>query len=127
MGRNAGGRTGGGVSLDGADRGDIWLVDLDPIRGHEQSGTRPALVISVDALNYGPAGLLVVLPVTSRARNIRWHDPVSPPEGGLSLHSYIKCEDVRSVPKQRLIRRMGSTSARTRAAVEYRLRILMGL
>ncbi len=63
MGRNAGGRTGGGVSLDGADRGDIWLVDLDPIRGHEQSGTRPALVISVDALNYGPAGLLVVLPI----------------------------------------------------------------
>lgn len=96
-------------------------------RGHEQSGTRPAPVVSVDEFNHGPAGLLIVLPITSRARNIRWHVPVSPPEAGLFIQSYIKCEDIRSILKERLVRRLGNVSARTGSAVEYRLRILMRL
>ncbi|WP_198471546.1 type II toxin-antitoxin system PemK/MazF family toxin [Acetomicrobium sp. S15 = DSM 107314] len=37
-------------------RGEIWLVDLNPLRGHEQAGRRPSLVISVNGFNYGPAG-----------------------------------------------------------------------
>lgn len=32
-------------------RGDVWTVNLDPVRGHEQAGTRPALVVSVDRFN----------------------------------------------------------------------------
>ncbi len=39
-------------------RGDIWLVDRNPVRGHEQAGVRPPLILSVDALNAGPAGLM---------------------------------------------------------------------
>ena len=35
-------------------RGELWTIDLDPTRGHEQSGKRPALVISDDAFNAGP-------------------------------------------------------------------------
>ena len=50
-----------------ARRGEIWWVDLDPTRGHEQAGRRPALVLSVDAFNHGPAGLVVVVPVSSKA------------------------------------------------------------
>ena len=48
-------------------RGEIWMVDLNSARGHEQAGVRPALVVSVDTFNHGPAGLAVVLPVTSGA------------------------------------------------------------
>jgi len=40
-------------------RGEIWLVDLNPTRGHEQAGKRPALVVSVDLFNFGPAELVV--------------------------------------------------------------------
>ena len=56
-------------------RGEIWMVDLNPTRGHEQAGVRPALVVSVDTFNHGPAGLAVVLPVTSRLREYRYMFP----------------------------------------------------
>ncbi len=32
-------------------RGDIWIADLDPVRGHEQAGKRPVVVLSVDRFN----------------------------------------------------------------------------
>ena len=41
-------------------RGDIWLADLNPVRGHEQAGKRPCLVMSVDLFNQGASGLTVV-------------------------------------------------------------------
>jgi len=103
------------------------MVELDPTRGHEQGGTRPALVISVDVFNDGPAGLIMVLPITSKAKGVRSHVEVTPPEAGLTLTSFIKCEDIRSVAKERLIRRLGAASPETLSAVEDRLRILLGL
>jgi mRNA interferase MazF len=108
-------------------RGEVWLVSLDPVRGHEQAGTRPALVVSVDRFNHGPAGLVVVLPITSRSKGVPLHVSVSPPEGGLTSPSFIKCEDVRSISTDRLVRRLGSAGPNTMALVEDRLRILMGL
>src|SRR5438128_692568 len=108
-------------------RGDIWLVDLNPIRGREQSGQRPAVVISVDLFNSGPADLIVVLPITSHAKGIPFHVQLNPPEGGVTRTSFIKCEDVRSISKERLIRRFGSVAAKTLDAVEDRLRILLNL
>jgi mRNA interferase MazF len=47
-------------------RGEIWLADLNPSRGHEQAGKRPCLIISVNMFNQGAAGLVVVLPITSK-------------------------------------------------------------
>ena len=108
-------------------RGEIWFVELDPTRGREQAGHRPALVISVDLFNHGPAGLIVVLPITSKAKGIPFHVAVQPPEGGLRQISYIKCEDVRSVAMERLADRCGAVSTLTLKAVEDRLRILLGL
>ena len=63
-------------------RGEVWYVDLNPVRGHEQAGRRPALVISVDRFNRGPAGLAVVLPATSREKGIPFHVEMSPPKAG---------------------------------------------
>lgn len=108
-------------------RGDIWFVNLNPTRGHEQAGVRPGLVVSVDPFNHGPAGLVVLLPLTGVAKGIPFHMAVDPPEGGLKARSFIKCEDVRSVAKERLSGRLGKVSARTMSAVEDRLRILFGL
>ena len=93
-------------------RGDVWLVDLNPIRGREQSGQRPAMVISVDLFNSGPADLIVVLPITSQAKGIPFHVQIDPSEGGVTKTSFIKCEDVRSISKERLIRRFRSVSER---------------
>ena len=108
-------------------RGEVWMVDFDPVKGHEQGGRRPALVLSVDLFNSGPAELVIVLPITSKSKGVRSHVAVNPPEAGLTAKSFIKCEDVRSVAKQRFSRRRGSVSAHTMADVERRFRILVGL
>lgn len=108
-------------------RGEIWMVDLNPTRGHEQAGVRPALVVSADTFNHGPAGLVVVLPITSRDKGIVLHVPVIPPEGGLTLPSYIKIEDLRSVARERLLRRLGQVSVATMARTADRLRVLLDI
>ncbi|OGF57353.1 MAG: growth inhibitor PemK [Candidatus Fraserbacteria bacterium RBG_16_55_9] len=108
-------------------RGEVWLVDLNPTRGHEQAGVRPALVVSVDLFNHGPAGLVVILSITTRAKGIPFHVEIKPPDGGLKTRSFIKCEDVRSVAKERLSQRLGEVTGATMEAVEDRLRILLNL
>jgi len=115
------------MSLPRPSRGEVWFLNLDPSQGREQAGSRPALVISVDAFNSGPADLVVVLQVTSKAKGIPFHVAVAPPEGGVRQPSFIKCEDVRSVSRSRLRERWGMVASHTLAAVEDRLRILMGL
>lgn len=108
-------------------RGEIWTIDLDPTRGHEQAGKRPALIVSDDVFNAGPAGLVIVLPLTSKSKGVRTHVAVQPPEGGLRKMSFIKCEDVRSASIERLEKRLGVISPATMEAVAMRLRILMDL
>ena len=108
-------------------RGDVWMVDLGSPRGHEQGGGRPCLVVSVDLFNHGPSGLVVILPLTSKSKNIPFHIEVNPPEGGLRLQSWIKCDDVRSVSVERMTKKLGVVSAQTLSAVEHRLSILLGL
>lgn len=108
-------------------RGEVWLIDLNPARGHEQTGKRPALVISVDPFNFGSAGLVVVLPITTKDKKIPLHVKISPPEGGVKETSFIKCEDIRSVSTERLLARLGEVSKDTIAIVEDRARILLGL
>ena len=108
-------------------RGEVWDLNFDPTTGHEQAGTRTALILSEDIFNEGPADMVVVAPITRTQRKIRWHVPVAPPEGGLSSESFIQCENVRSVSKQRLKRRRGRVSPSVMQQVEDRLRILLGL
>lgn len=108
-------------------RGEIWLLDLSPTIGHEQSALRPALVISEDIFNSGPAGLVITCPITSKNRQIRAHLEVLPPEGGLAMPSYIMTEQVRTVSKNRLIRKTGRVSVATMEEVEDKLRIIVGL
>ena len=110
-------------------RGDLWMVNLSPTVGREQAGTRPALVISVDELNHSAADLVIALPITTREKKIRSHVAVDVDagEGGLRSRSFVKCEDVRSISRRRLEHRLGSVSPGIMAAVEDRLRILLGI
>lgn len=108
-------------------RGEIWEVDLNPTVGREQAGRRPALIVSDNALNSGPRGLVVVIPVTGTARGLPSHVPVTPPEGGLTKPSVIMTEQVRSVSKDRLGRRYGVVTQVTMDQVDRILRIVLGL
>ena len=112
-------------------RGEIWLADLEIGRGHEQSGQRPVLVVSDDAFNTGPSGLVMTVPLTSKvmkSKNIAVHIRVDPPEAGLKTPSVILCDQLRTISKDRLGKApWGIISAATMMEVEEALRLLLGL
>lgn len=109
------------------NRGEIWIIDLNPTLGHEQRG-RPCLVISVNQLNHGPADLAIVIPITTRDREIASHVRIDAPEGGLREVSFAKTEDIRSVSiSARFKERRGSVEPATVREVERNLRFLLGL
>jgi mRNA interferase MazF len=108
-------------------RGDVILVEFDPTLGHEQGGQRPALVVSADALNKSPAGIVIVAPITGTDRGIPAHVRVSAPEGGLTKASVIQADQIRTISRRRVGRRLGTVSASTMGQVEERLKLVLGL
>jgi mRNA interferase MazF len=105
------------------------LTDLtEPPRGREGGGKkRPALILSTDQFNHGPADLVIVVPISSKAKGIRSHIEINPPQGGVTTRSFIKCEAIRSISKQRLVHRMGRVTDQTIEAVEDCTKILLDL
>ena len=108
-------------------RGEVWSVDLSPTRGHEQDLVRPAVVVSSDSFNRSAAGLVMVLPLTRTHRGIPFHVEVRPPEGGLRSTSYVLCDQIRTVAKERLGTRRGEIAGATMHRVAERLRVLLDL
>ncbi len=98
-----------------ARRGELWLVDFGGPVGREPSGTRPAVVASADALNEGPSGVLMVVPVTSTRRGLPSHVEIDGPDSGLDEVGYAKCEDLKSISDRRLVHRIGTLDS---AAIE---------
>ena len=103
------------------------MVNLNPTRGREQAGIRPVVIVSVNKLNDGHAGVVLAVPITSTDRSNPIHVRIEPPEGGLTLVSFAKCEDIRSISKERLVRYMGDVDLETAAQIRRRLGILLGL
>ncbi len=108
-------------------RGEIWLANLNPIRGREQAGFRPCLVISIDQFNHGPAELVIVVPITSKSKSIPLHIEISGKETGLDLTSYIKSEDIRSISRDRLEKRIGRVSEEVMCQVLELIKILLNI
>jgi mRNA interferase MazF len=111
-------------SSEAPRQGEVWLADLSPHRGHEQGGRRPALVVSVDKFNEGPAGLVIVAPITAVDKRQPLHVRIEPPEGGVRRPSFAKSEDVRSISVERLVERWASVRRPTLEAVVRRLHLL---
>ncbi|WP_380178968.1 type II toxin-antitoxin system PemK/MazF family toxin [Kalamiella sp. sgz302252] len=79
------------------DRGDIWLVSLDPTAGHEQSGKRPVLVVSPASFNQ-LTRLPVVVPVTSGGNFARTAGfAVSLDGTGTKTTGLIRCDQPRTI------------------------------
>lgn len=109
-------------------RGEVWLADLNPTRGREQTGQRPVLVVSADPFNQSPAGLVIAIPFTTRKRGIPAHVEVRPPDGGLREVSFAMCEQLRALATDRLASGpFGTVSPTVLRTVEDRLRLLLGL
>ena len=76
-------------------RGDIWLVSLDPTAGHEQQGTRPVVIVSPAAFNE-LTGTPVVLPITTGGSFARRRGfAVSLEDAGTRTRGVIRCDQPR--------------------------------
>ncbi|HET9104813.1 MAG TPA: type II toxin-antitoxin system PemK/MazF family toxin [Solirubrobacteraceae bacterium] len=94
----------------------VW-VELDPVRGHEQAGRRPAVVISTDPYNDAIAHLAVVLPVTSRDRDLPHHVRLEGPSLALPTASYAMTEQPRAIDRRRIVGIAGAIDTPTLAAI----------
>jgi mRNA interferase MazF len=108
-------------------RGEIWVVDLQPARGHDAREQERALVISVNELNHGAAGIATVLPLSNVDQRIATHVKVPAGEAMLAKDGYVKCEEVRSVSIERLTKRVGAVKAATMVAVMRNVGVLLGM
>lgn len=108
-----------------ARRGDIWLVDFGEPVGREQAGRRLGVVVSADPLNESPAGVVIVVPCTTRRRELPSHVELDPKECGIDEVSYAKCEDVKSVSEHRLVARLGTANDEALFAITRVLRFLL--
>ncbi len=107
-------------------RGEVWLVNLDPIVGHEQAKMRPCIVLSNDSYNQNGSGLVVIMPLTSAYYPLDWFIEINPPEGGLNKKSYAIGDQIRTVSHLRLGHKsFGRVSRSILAQIEFRLRILL--
>ncbi|NJO39085.1 MAG: endoribonuclease MazF [Rhizobiales bacterium] len=78
------------------DRGDLVWIQLNPRTGHEQSGHRPALVLSPASYNR-KTGLCIVCPTTRQVKGYAFEVPVAAPDvDGVILADQIRCVDWRA-------------------------------
>lgn len=109
-------------------RGEIYLVNFDPTVGSEIKKTRPALVLQNDIANrHSP--ITIVAAITSKydANLYPTEVLVKPPEGGLTTNAVVLLNQVRSIDKGRLIKRLGVLKPATMENVDRALQISVGL
>lgn len=108
-----------------AAQGEVWLCELDPTRGREQAGRRPALVVSVDQLGTGPSRLAIVVPLTTTPQQNPIRPEIPAEEGGLKKRSWALPDMVRSVDRSRLVERWGRVRPGTLEQIASRVRLLI--
>ena len=97
-----------------AKRGEIWLANLNPIRGSEQAGTRPVLIFQNDRINRFTSTFLSI-PLTTNLQRASLPScvTISQGEGGLTKDSVALCHQLRVLDGTRLLKRLGSISNQT--------------
>ena len=110
------------------NRGDVYLVSFDPTLGSEIKKTRPALIIQTDIANRHSA-ITIVAAITSQFDDKLYPTEVkiAAGEAGLRTNSVVLLNQIRSIDKQRLGRRLGTVRPQTMAAVNRALAISVGL
>ncbi|HHS49354.1 MAG TPA: type II toxin-antitoxin system PemK/MazF family toxin [Desulfurella acetivorans] len=110
-------------------RFEIWLVNWNPARGSEQEGIRPSLIIQVDSgnINQNYPNTIVVT-ISTKGKSIPFHIKVSPSkENGLSSISYVKCEQILTISKERLTKKLGILEEQYKEKVEEALKSVLNL
>ncbi len=113
-------------------RGEIRLVDLEPVRGAEADKRRPAVIVSNDGAN-GTAqhlgrGVITVVPVTKSTKRVYpFQVLLRASETGLGQDSKAQAEQIRSVDVQRIGQRIGVVPPESLASLDEALRLHLAL
>jgi mRNA interferase MazF len=101
-------------------RGDVRWAELDPVRGHEQAGRRPVLVLSHDVFNER-SGTVIAVALTSQEPRAGFPLTLESKAAGLTKRSWVKISQIRTLS----VDRIGAKVAR--ASEEELARVLDGL
>jgi mRNA interferase MazF len=111
------------------ERGDIWLVDLNPTRGAEIGKRRTAVVVSCDGLGRLP--LHIIVPITAWQPDFAaypWFEKISPtPKNGLSKESGADAFQMRSVSRDRFVKKLGIIPRTQLQDICLRISLCIGL
>ena len=109
-------------------RGEIWIVELDPTRGHEMQKTRYCLVIQSDVLNE-KLPTYIIAPITSKVR-VEWFPigiVLKKGESELSKESQVMLNQVKAADITRFKKKVGKLSESTMVQVNESLSFVLGL
>jgi len=101
-------------------RGDIRWADLNPVRGREQAGLRPVLILSQDVFNER-SGTVIAVAITSQPQRAGFPLTLELKTGGLPKRSWVKISQIRTLSVERIGKLIG------RASPEQLARIVEGL
>lgn len=115
----------------GLTRGDVFWVDLMPRAGSEQSGRRPAVVVSHDSFNRVDSWRSVIVVPVSTSGKLARRGPTAVAldvaDSGLSRPSVALCHQVTTIDRSKLVQRIGRLSSGSLAAIQVGLMLALDL
>lgn len=108
-------------------RGDLFYADLSPVRGSEQGGIRPVLIIQNDIGNYYSPTVIVAAITSNQKPSLPTHILCGGKKNNLPKRSYILLEQLRTIDRKRLIRFIGHIGVEIMEKVDAALLISIGL
>ena len=110
-------------------RGEIWIVNLDPTIGAEIKKTRPAVIVSNDAM--GKLPLKIIVPITGwdeKFKQADWHVFLQANRtNGLSKDSSADTFQVRSISERRLVKKLGKVGEKEMQQIQAGLTISLDM
>ena len=106
-------------------RGEIRWADLNPVRGREQAGLRPVLILSEDIFNER-SGTVIAMAITSQSQRAGFPLTLELKSGILPKTSWVKISQIRTLSVQRIGKKLGRTSPEELAQVIEGLNEIIG-
>ena len=97
-------------------RGDILWANLDPMRGHEQAGSRPVLILSQNVFN-DRSGTVIAMALTSQRPSAGFPLTLELSDRRLPKKSWVKISQIRTLSIERLGKKLGKATAEELAQI----------
>ncbi len=109
-------------------RGEVFLINFEPVKGSEQGGIRPAIIIQNDISNkFSP--LTIVAPITSKVYEKEFPTNVfiNKDDSNLDKDSTILLNQIRTIDKRRIIKKLDSLNKLLMNRVDSAIKVILGL